>query len=250
MRRMTRLSANLATMVLLAVTAVAGEKPESTVMSVVDAGSFGIIVQGRRVATETFKVEQSASFNRLSSELKSDAGSSAVTQTSELDLTPMGALKRYTWKETAPSKSQIVVEPQDANFLTMRISENPNAPSRDTTHALTPATSILDSNFYSHMELLAWKYMAIVCRPMPESGGSLCGQDKQKLPILVPRVQDSGLITVEFTGEQKIAMKGVQQRYKTFKLTTENGEWSLWLNEQNKLVRVIIPSENTEVVRD
>ena len=57
-------------------------------------------------------------------------------------------------------QAQIVVEPQDEQFMVARISENGGADSKDTVHPLTPETSIMDDNFFSHMEVITWKYMA------------------------------------------------------------------------------------------
>src|SRR5882672_7112935 len=87
----------------------------------VDSGSFGILVNGRRVASESFRVEQRSDFSTITAELKfTDAAVQAV-QTSELQMLPNGALKKYTWKETQPGKSQIIVEPQDDQFLVAHI---------------------------------------------------------------------------------------------------------------------------------
>jgi len=33
-------------------------------------------------------------------------------------------------------------------------------------------------------------------------------------------------------------------------LKSEAGTWNLWLDDQFKLVRILIPAENTEVIRD
>ena len=33
-------------------------------------------------------------------------------------------------------------------------------------------------------------------------------------------------------------------------LKSEAGDWSMWLDDQFKLVRILVASDNTEVVRD
>jgi hypothetical protein len=73
---------------------------------------------------------------------------------------------------------------------------------------------------------------------------------KQKLPVLNPHQQSSLLVTIEFIGEQKLKMNGREQHFKTFKFDGEASAWVLWFNGENKLVRVVIAAENTEVVRD
>ena len=216
--------------------------------SVVDSGSFGIIVQGSRVATETFRVEQRGQSSFVISQLKTEDATQA-TQTAELEMAANGSLKKYTWKETKPGDAVIVIEPQDAQFLSLRFTESASAAPKTTTFALSPATSIIDDNFFSQMQVMAWKYMASGCRPGP-NGVNECVWNEQKLPIMNPHQQESLLISMTFIGQQKVKLKGVERNFKTFKLKGESGEWTLWFNDENKLVRVVIAAENTEVLRD
>ncbi|HUS19172.1 MAG TPA: hypothetical protein VMZ25_05945 [Terriglobales bacterium] len=223
----------------------ADDKPK---VSVVDSGSFGIVVKGTRVATETFRIEQRGQSSFIVSEIKTDDATQA-TQTAELELAPNGTLKKYTWRETKPGDASLTVEPQDEQFLTLRIAETSAAPPKVTTHALSPSTSIIDDNFFSQMEVLAWKYMALGCRPGP-NGVNECIWNELKLPTLNPHQQEPLLIAMTYVGEVKRNLKGTEHLFKTFKLTGESGEWSLWFNSENKLVRVVIAAENTEVLRD
>lgn len=216
--------------------------------TVVDAGTFGIVVNGARVATETFRVEQRGESSFVISELKTE-GADKATQTAELEMLPNGSLKKYTWKEVKPGDAAIEVEPSGDQFLTMRTTVSAATGPKTSTHALSPTTSILDDNFFSHMEVLVWKYMASGCRPTP-NGQNECLWEPRKMPILNPHQQQPLLILLEFMGQQKIKMKGVEHNYKTFKLKGESGEWTLWFNGDNKLVRVVIAAENTEVLRD
>src|SRR5215471_19326449 len=68
----------------------ASKKPEPSKSSsqAVDAGSFGIYKSGRRIATETFHIEQSSDSNTTNSEFKMEDGSSH--QVSELQLSSLG----------------------------------------------------------------------------------------------------------------------------------------------------------------
>ena len=45
-------------------------------------------------------------------------------------------------------------------------------------------------------------------------------------------------------------MGGTERELGRFNLTGEGISWALWLDDQHKLVRILIPSDNTEVVRD
>src|SRR5438874_7030470 len=108
----------------------------------VDSGTFGIMVGGRRIASETFKVDQRQDGSTISSELKFDDSTMKAVQNSEMTIKPNGLLKKYVWKEVTPGKAQIVVEPQDEQFMVARVSENGGADSKDTVHPLAPETSI------------------------------------------------------------------------------------------------------------
>jgi hypothetical protein len=217
--------------------------------TMVDSGSFGIVVNGTRVATETFRVEQRGASSFVISELKLEDPNNKATQAAELEMAANGSLKKYVWKEVKPGEGQIVVQPQDDQFLAVRITENAAAAPKDMVHALSPVTSIMDDNFFSQMQVLAWKYMAAGCR-VGANGQNECNWDKRQLPILNPHQHESLLVTMEFTGVQKFKIKGEEHNFKTFKIRGETGEWILWFNEDNKLVRVVIAAENTEVVRD
>ncbi len=228
----------------------AADNPKNSAdATVVDAGSFGILVNGKRVATETFRLEQHNNINKATAELKFDGSATQVTQNAEMEITSAGVLKKYTWKEVQPSKSQIVVEPEDDQFMVLHVSEGTNSPPKNFTHALAPTTSILDDNFFSQMQVLTWKYMAMGCR-VAASGKAECNWVPQKLAVLNPHQEQSLLVTMAYTGRQTLKLNGASHEYNTFTLQAETGDWKLWMNDENKLVRVLIAAENTEVLRD
>jgi hypothetical protein len=71
---------------------------------VVDSGSFGVFVNGRRVATETFNIEQHVGGSTAKSELKVEDGS---MQRSEMELTDRGDIVRYGWQQERPTKAEL-----------------------------------------------------------------------------------------------------------------------------------------------
>ena len=78
-------------MLILALPALAGDKKkkkEELPATVVDSGSFGVFVSGRRVATETFTIKQKEDMSITSSDIKMEG--SSQQQHSELQLTPHG----------------------------------------------------------------------------------------------------------------------------------------------------------------
>jgi hypothetical protein len=215
----------------------------------VDSGSFGVFMNGRRVATETFSIKQGAKGSVVTSEFKADGAADSSTQDSELQLNSAGELGKYEWKEVSPGKAQAVVLPND-NFLVERVTANPTEKPQEQPFMLPTSTSILDDYFFVQREVLAWKYLAIGCRQ--DKGQVQClANQKTQFGTLDPHPPGSSrAVSMEFSGKEKIAVRGVERDLSRFTLKTENGDWSLWLDDQFKLVRIVIPSDNTEVVRD
>lgn len=111
------------------------------------------------------------------------------------------------------------------------------------------STSVLDDYFFIHREILAWKYLATGCRQ--DNGHVACPQSQQvKFGVINPHQRSSLLVSVAFTGKEKVRVHGVERELDHFILKSEAGDWSMWLDDQFKLVRILVVSDNTEVVRD
>ncbi len=220
------------------------KKKESEQPKVVDSGSFGVFVSGRRVATETFTIKQMSDMSVTTSDIKLEG--SNESQHAELQLTPHGDLIKYEWKESGgQEKGETTVQPSD-QFLMQRI----KAGDKYTEHPyLMPATSvILDDYFFSQRELLLWKYLGSSC--IPKEGEQGCALQKTQYGFVVPRQRSSGMATVEYRGKEAAEIHGAVKELNKFTLSSEFGDWILYLDKDNKLVRVIVVGEGTEVIRD
>jgi hypothetical protein len=214
----------------------------------VDAGSFGVFMNGHRVATETFSIQQNSSGSSITSEFKAEQGVEQAAQSSELQLTPTGDLRKYEWKEILPEKIQAVVLPNE-NFLIERITINPGEKPQEQPFLLPSSTSILDDYFFVQREVLTWKYLAIGCRN--NQGRVECPKgQKTQFGTLNPHSRASMSATMEFTGVEKVAIHGVEQDLGRFELKSDAGDWTLWTNDHFKLMRIVVASDGTEVVRD
>jgi hypothetical protein len=224
------------------------DKEKTNGGQIVDSGTFGVFVNGHRVATETFSIEQSSNGSIATSRFKTEPGLDQAEQTSELQLTASGDLRKYEWKEITPGKSQAVVEPNES-LLVERSMENPQAKPEEHPFLLPASTSILDDYFFAHREILVWKYLGMACHQ--EGGRVSCPvAQRAQFGALNAHARSSLLVAVEFTGKEKVAIRGVEQELNHFTLKSDMGDWSLWLNDQFKLVRILVPADNTEVVRD
>lgn len=215
----------------------------------VDSGSFGVFINGVRIGTETFSITQNANGSVIQSEFKTE-GSSAppAAQSSVMELSASGELRRYDWKELSPEKAQATVIPND-DFLSEKWSESSPDKLKEQSFLLPTSTSILDDYFFVHREVLAWKFLAASCKQ--ESGQVKCPlKQRTQFGSLNPRQRASAAIAMQFAGREKVSLHGSEQELIKLELKSDAGDWDLWLNDQLMLQRIAIPSEKTEVVRD
>ena len=223
------------------------DKPKSEAPQLVDSGSFGVFIRGQRVATETFSIQQIEGGSDIKSQLKGAVGSDPASQKSDLVITSSGALIHYEWSQS--SGGSLTVFP-DNDFLKERISLSATAKAAEQAFLLPSSSPILDNNFFVHREVLAWRYLSSACKT--EGGALKCPQDATDFGVLVPQDRISMPVRMELVGKEKLTIHGAERQLLRLKLTGENFEWGLWLDDQNhyKLIRMAIPADDTEIVRD
>lgn len=234
----------------MAVAAAAADKKDQAKAApaqTVDSGSFGVFVKGQRVATETFSIQQQGGSSAIKSQVKQTAGADAISQKSDLEITAAGELIRYEWSQS--SGGSLTVAPNN-EFLLEKIT-TPSSSKLIERPFLMPNTSpILDNNFFVHREVLVWRYLAAACKP--EGAGFNCQQYPGDFGVLVPQEENSERVRMELVGKEKIQVRGTDRQLMRLNLKGDDFDWALWVDEQDhfKLIRVAIPADNTEVVRD
>ena len=240
----------LAGLALIAAFAQAGDKGKQNEGRgrVVDSGSFGVFVNQKRVATETFSVREDGNGSLTTSEFKTEGTADNAVQTSELQLTPSGDIRKYEWKEISPGKAQATVVPNN-EFLMERIVRAPGEKAEEQPYLLPASTSILDDYFFSHRAILMWRYLSAACKQ--ENAQVQCPVNQPvQFGALNPHQRSSMPLSIAFSGRDKVAIHGSERELNKFVLKSESSDWMLWLDDQFKLIRITIPSESTEVVRD
>jgi hypothetical protein len=234
-----------ATILSACLLAPAKEKDKGTS---VDSGTFAVKKNGQTIAMETFSVQDSSSGKIISSQFKTTFGNEAHAQSSELHLSPGGDLLQYHWKEEDPGKGELTLAPND-QFLLEHITANPGDKPAEQSFLMPTSTIILDNNSFVQREVLAWKYLASACK---EEGGALkCSQAPAQFGVIVPQDRMSMSVSLELVGKEKVKINDTDRDLLRMNLKDENGIWALWVDDQNsfKLMRIVIASENTEVVR-
>jgi hypothetical protein len=221
----------------------AGAKKTVTAGQMVDSGTFVVYVNGKRIASEKFEFTQSAEMNVAKAELKLDESKDA--QFAELQMSPNGNLVRYQWSEK--DKGTATVEPKD-EFLIERVQTTQPTKTAEQPFILPSSTMILDDYFFSHRQLLLWRYLAAQCQPKP--GDRNCQLPKTQYGVIVPRQQISSQVTVEYAGIQKVPIKGVDQELNRFELHMEGNDWTVWMDQAYKIQKIAIEADHAEIFRD
>ena len=221
------------------------EKEKAAPLQAIDSGSFGIFIKGLRVATESFTIHQQNATSSIQSELKEEHG--PATQKSDLEITSSGQILHYEWSQgTAGS---LTVMPNNEFLIEKIMSTGFTKPAEQS--FLMPNTSvILDNNFFVHREVLAWRYLASDCKQ--DGAAFKCQRVPGDFGVLVPQDRTSLHIRMELVGAEKVNIRGSERELLRLNLKGDNVDWALWVDDhdQFKLMKVAIPADNTEVVRD
>jgi hypothetical protein len=238
---------------LLAVMASTGAKGQSKTKAApqkaapghtADSGSFGIFLDGKRIGTETFRIEEGTDVNIATSEIKVNDGTTKAEQSAEMRVGGDGGLRYYRWRSTLPAKEETVVEAKDD--LLMEHITPADQKKLDLPHILPTSTTILDDNFFSHREILAWRYMATSCKV--EQGARSCW--RSVYGVLVPHQHLAVNATVELVGRNVTKIKGIEQELNQLKVDTGGGLWLIWIDDKMKVQKMAIPTDKVEIVRD
>jgi hypothetical protein len=240
----------LVIVLLMAGTVLANDKSkdkEKAKQSAVDSGSFGIYLNGKRIGTEKFDIEQHVDEGVITAEIDVGDGDNKSKQNSELRVGSDGNLRIYKWRSTLPTKEESTVEPKEQ--LLIEHMANGEQKKRDVPYILPLSTVILDDNFFSQRELLIWRYLATGC--VPQDGQLHCGPSH--FGILVPRQHTAGTTVVELVGREKVVVKGTEKELNKIKMVTDGVQWFIWVDDPEnryKVIKMAIPSSNVEVWRD
>ena len=219
----------------------------NTTGKVVDSGTFGVFVGGKRIATEKFDIQQRGELNVTTAELRTEESGNKMTQSSELQLTSGGEIVKYTWKAASADGAKAIVEPSN-EFLVEHVSAGDGKP-HDTPFLLPHSTMILDDYSFAQRQILAWRYLASICSG--DAQGRLdCKGERTQFGVLIPQQQSAASVYLTLKGKEKVSIRGTERELNRINLEGDGGDWSMWFDDNNKLVRILVPDSNTEILRD
>src|SRR5208283_4060745 len=149
-----------------------------------------------------FSIHQTSYGSLIQSEFKTENAPTQAVQTSEMQLTAKGDIRRYEWKEVSPGSAQSVVAPND-DFLNQKWSTGAGEKEHEQPYLLPTSTNILDDYFFIHRELLAWKFLSMVCKQDNKGPMQCLPKQHTQFVTLNPHQQSSASVTAEFVGLEK-----------------------------------------------
>jgi hypothetical protein len=229
--------------------ALAEKKTPAAAGTTVDHGTFRFFQNGKAIASETFTIQKLADGSSVT-ESSLSLNDGKPVQNYRLELTPQGWLTHYEWHSTNESgkPASASVDPDAATgYLTEKA--QPAGEKPVTVPIMLPASvTILEDYFVSQRELLLWRYMAAHCRM--QDGRNQCTLPAENFGALAPLLKLPLTVNLSFAGQDVLHIKGVDRKLSHYRVVSGDGTWSLWIDEQNLLQRVVIEETGAEILRD
>lgn len=211
---------------------------DSHTSNLADQGVFLLSVAGRTLGTEKFEIRSFPDKVEAQAEihLRLEQGG----KTSDVKTLPHLTLDRqlhpltYTWSQKGAQSSQLEVNfrssPVEARYKTINGQED----RRD--FGLPKDVTVLDDNVLHHYQLMVDRYR-------------LTGGGKQTFRAFIPQEALPGVVTVEDLGQEAANIDGAPFNLGHLVVTSELARIDLWVDGQQRLQRVSIPSAQFEAIR-
>jgi hypothetical protein len=210
----------------------AGSNPSSGFTP--DKGAFKILVNGAQMGKEQFDISPGGSSGdwiaRGNSEITAPDGSK-TSVTGTLELRADGTPVRYEWSTQGAKKANATIA-FSGPVASIELHVGDARPFTQQLTFASPQIVILDNNLYYQYAVLAHLY------DWQKKG-------PQTFSVLVPQEVTPGTITVDSLGGQDVDGKKLQE----LSVKSEDLEVDVYLEGQ-RVVRIVAPSSNAEIVRE
>ena len=160
-------------------------------------------------------------------------------------------LLRYNWSQEKAPQSSLTVLPNNEFLIEKILAPGASKPAEQP-FLMPSSSSIVDNNFFVHREVLAWRFLAAACQPGTGNVRMQCKKEPAEFGILVPQDRTSMHVRMQVVGKEKTNIRGVDRELLHLSIAGEAFQWSLFVDETDhfKLIKIVVPEANTEVVRD
>jgi hypothetical protein len=196
-----------------------------------DKGTFKILVSGQQIGKEEFTIAPNGGdwSAHGSTDIQSPKGNTHVT--GNLVVHPDGTPVRYEWSTQGAKKASATIGFAGVTATVELHLEGAKPFTQQFTFA-APLVVVLDDNLYYQYTFLARLY------DWDKKG-------EQSFAVLVPQEMTPGNVTVDSMGEQVVNGQKVQE----LRVRTEDNEIDLYVDGP-KLVRLVAPAANAEIIRE
>lgn len=197
-----------------------------------DKGKFRDKVNGRQVGSEEFDIAPDGAnwVARATADIKGDSGPSTHI-TSLLRLRADGSPLHYEWTTEGPKKASATID-FDNGTATIQLQLPGKHPFTQQLLFKTPHVAILDDNLYHQYAFLADLY-------------DWSKKGPQEIPVLIPQEMTPGSVTVEALDPEQSGGKSLAR----LRVHSQDLDLMLYFDD-NRLVRIAVPSSNAEIVRE
>lgn len=195
-----------------------------------DQGEFRISVNGQPVGTETFEIRPEGSRWIAQGNAEVKAGAAPASRiTSHLTMEADGTPVSYNWSTEGAKKASAEIQFQNS-VATVNLHLEGRKPFTQQFTFSSPLIAILDNNLYHQYAILARLY-------------DHTKKGSQTFAVLVPQEMTPGSVTVESLAEPTDTTLG------ELKVQTADLEVDLYVDAKGRLMRLMAPASNAEVVR-
>lgn len=214
--------------------------PSVFAQNITDRGGFAIYRDGKPLGTELFDINLTGGTGtvkaRISYKVDSDHGTLEVNRDSTLVLGRNAIPTDYRLTSTAQGQSntlQVEFKPKVA-ICTFDLGKEKKTQGA----ILGNNTLILDDNVFCHWIVLMSRY-------------DRSRKGRQEFAVFVPQLGESGAttITVESAGSDTVKLGMRSEKGLHYKVSTTEGAMDLWTDSSGRLLKIAIPSSNSEILR-
>lgn len=198
-----------------------------------DKGRFRILANGQPLGTEEFEIRPNGDhwLAQGTTEVKPAQGT-ATRVTSRLTLQPDGTPLSYYWSTEGAKKASADISFQ-GNVATIVLRVEGAKPFTQQFTFSSPQIVVLDNNAYNQYAVLARLY-------------DRAKMGTQTFSVLVPQEMTPGSVTVDSLGE----ITAGNAKFEELRVRTADLEVDLYLDSSHRLMRLVAPASNAEVVRE
>jgi len=198
-----------------------------------DQGRFRISANGQPIGTEEFEIRPNGDhwFAQGTTDLKGGQGP-ATRIISRLTLQADGTPVSYNWSTAGAKKASADITFQ-GNVATIVLRVEGAKPFTQQFTFTSPQIVVLDNNAYNQYAVLARLY-------------DRTKMGAQTFSVLVPQEMTPGSLTVESLGE----IAAGSAKFEELRVKTADLEVDLYLDSSHRLMRLVAPASNAEVVRE